>query len=457
MGVTRGLKRVGILIAVPVIPLICREKSRLQKRNPDRPIDEVLSTPLHSGLTRWYRLVRPVLFAATPDPEIAHIGAVKAGEIFGNILSLKTLVSRTLHQWTICFASVIWGPQQKRQRGTGTAPRLSTTIGGLRLKNPIGVSAGFDKNGKMANFFIHNPIQIGFAEIGSVSALPWEGNPKPRVFRLPEDKAVINRMGLNNDGIAVVVDRLMNDSDLTKKCIGCSGTPIGVNITKTPDSSIEGDDAVEDFRKSFSKLEGMKNLKYVTLNISCPNTAEGKTFEDTSALRSLLSAIQSVESTGKRPKIFLKLAPPPAHASASAGAEIIAVAKEFNVDGLIIANTVADRNFPFLKSSTKILSERGGLSGAPIFGRSTELIRSATAQGMEVIGVGGVASGKDAYKLIENGARAIQLYTSMVFDGPGIFRDVVNGLEREVLLNGYSNLSSMIRERQRMIRGYCDI
>jgi dihydroorotate dehydrogenase len=402
---------------------------------------------------------------------MAHKSAVFSGNIAGNFLSILKAIKRTFHQWTVCSASMIWGPTKwvsKKGRNEvkgatcgnsqmAVSGRLTPKGGGLRFKNPIGVSAGFDKNSEMIDFFLHNPIDIGFAEMGSVSAHSWAGNPKPRVFRLPQDKAIINRMGLNNDGIETILSRLMN-SDLVKKCVGCDGTPLGLNITKTPDSAIEGDRAVDDFITSFKTIQNVKNLKWVTLNISCPNTAEGKTFEDPGALRQLLGALVrngTTESNGRKPKIFLKLAPPPPDANEpsqlaasgpsweSSAKETIEIAKEFGVDALIIANTVPDRQIVLQSRDFEVVKERGGLSGPPIFGRSTNLIKMAADSGIDVIGVGGVSSGKDAFELIQAGAKAIQIYTAMVYDGPGVFKDIRNGLEREIIVRGFRSLREL--------------
>ena len=441
------LLRLGFVVTVPLIPLMYRENRRANRKwtlTKLRPIDEVLSSPKHSSLTRWYWLLRPGMFALTPDPEDAHKFAVLVGSVQGHIFSFASAIERFFRTSLMGLANKFYGPSVFPRRGKReSVSRLHSSVGGLSLSLPVGVSAGFDKNGKMVNFLLHNPLAIGFAEMGSVSALPWSGNPRPRVFRLPEDKAVINRMGLNNDGVDVMADRLTS-SDLSVRCVGCSGTPCGVNITKTPDSAIEGDAAVDDFKKSFETMNSVKNVKWITLNISCPNTAEGKTFEDITALRSLLASLSTVDR-GKK-KLFLKLAPIDANDTEweTKANNIVQVSREFNVDGLIIANTVADRKMKNLKSDENILRERGGLSGPPIFERSIPLVRLAAQAGMHVIGVGGVSSGEDVYQLMRDGARAVQLYTAIVYDGPGVFRDIANGLERQVLINGHRNVREVI-------------
>ena len=444
--------RIFVLAGLPIIPLMYRENYRANRKwtlTKLRPIEEVLSSPNHSTLTRWYWLVRPFIFQLTEDPENAHKIAVISGSLIGEIFSIFNSIKRNFRSLIIAVANHVYGPSifpRRGKREDGAVSRLYSNIGGLSLNLPIGLSAGFDKNAQMVNFFLHNNLSIGFAEMGSISALPWLGNPRPRVFRLPEDKAVINRMGLNNDGAQVMAERITN-SDLSVRCVGCSGTPCGVNITKTPDSTIEGEQAVEDFKKSFVTMIGLKNVKWITLNISCPNTAEGKTFEDINALESLLESLTSVDRGTK--KLFLKLAPlGPTCGDGddwkSKSNAIINVAKKFGIDALIIANTVADRQFDGLKSEPKIVGERGGLSGRPIFERSIPLVRFAAKHGIDVIAVGGVSAGHDVYRLIRNGARAVQLYTALVYDGPGVFLDIANGLERDLLIGGHSKLEEII-------------
>ena len=442
--VPSSLTRIGLLAAVPIVPLMYRENRRANRKwtfSKRKPLVEVLSSPNYSNLTRWYRLVRPAIFSMTPDPETAHKMAVFSGFFFGEVLSTISAINRLIRTSMISVSNYFFGPSvlPRRAKRANVNSRLFSTVGGLSLNLPIGVSAGFDKNGEMVNFFLHNNFSIGFAEIGSVSFLPWSGNPRPRVFRLPEDNAIINRMGLNNHGIDTLSKRLEN-SDLTVRCVGCAGNPCGVNITKTPDASIEGIAAVEDFAKSFSAIVKMKNVKWITLNISCPNTAEGKTFEDISALGSLLESVTNIDRQGK--KLFLKLAPITSDWKPKAR-EIFRLVKQFGVDAIIVANTVPDRDV-HLKSHPRLLAERGGLSGPPIFERSIPLVRFAAQEGVDVIAVGGISSGKDVYRLMRNGARAVQLYTAMVYDGPGVFVDLANGLERELIIQGYKNVEDII-------------
>ena len=423
------------LVSLPISLVMGRDYLVLQNQstNRSRSVDEVLSTPLACSATRWYRLVRPFIFQI--DPEIAHSGALIAGQFVGFIASGLVSVSNVFTSVVCGAANVLVGESRLMEAfSSGRKGRLVTTVNGITYRSPVGLSAGFDKNGRLIKFFASNKFLFAsHCEIGSVSYYPWKGNPKPRLFRLPEDDAVINRMGLNNDGAEIVANRLSSIS------LPCNGVRIGLNITKTPDPAIEGDEAVADFVKSYNFVRFIDTVDWITLNISCPNTAEGKTFEDVGALTSLLSALQDRDKC-----IHLKVAPIGSDSWRSEAMKIFDIAKKFNVSALVIANTVPDRNFSSLKSSLEILRERGGLSGRPIFERSIPLISEAFRNDITVVGVGGVFSGSDAYRLIKSGASLVQLYTALVYEGPRVFRDIDNGLERLLILDGLTNIAQAV-------------
>jgi dihydroorotate dehydrogenase len=250
-------------------------------------------------------------------------------------------------------------------------------------------------------------------------------------------------MGLNNDGAETVANRLAESSVLGLSGNTTGMTRLGINITKTPDPSIEGSEAVSDFVKSFNFMKNINGINWITLNISCPNTAEGKTFEDPSALTDLLAGLRDQTHSYHMP-LHLKMAP-----IASSGQWLdsalatFAIARRFNVEAIVIANTVPDRSFG-LKSDPDLVAQRGGLSGPPIFERSIPMIKEAFKQGMTVVGVGGVSNGKDAYRLIRSGASLIQLYTAIVFDGPTVFRDIENELERLLIIDGFTKVHQVI-------------
>ena len=284
---------------------------------------------------------------------------------------------------------------------------LSQELWGLSFPNPVGLAAGFDKNAQLVPFW--EKLGFGFVEVGSVTNQPSKGNPRPRAFRLPEDRALINRMGLNNQGAARVARRLQR---LQPK----RGLPLGINIAKTPSDAILGDAAVDDFRQSFRLLA--PHADYVTLNISCPNTEDGKTFEEAEGLNALLRAImQERRDAHLKLPVLVKLAPPMSKQVVfdSQVEDVVSAVLEHGVHGLIATNTASDR--AYLTTSDDELERigRGGLSGAPLFTRSTHLVRylyRRTDGRLPIIGVGGVRSAKTAYAKLRAGASLVQLYTA---------------------------------------------
>ncbi|GAB5518375.1 MAG: quinone-dependent dihydroorotate dehydrogenase [Rhodothermales bacterium] len=316
---------------------------------------------------------------------------------------------------------------------------LRTKVWGLDFANPIGLAAGFDKNAELVRFW--EQLGFGFAEVGSVSAQAAKGNPKPRAFRLEDDRALINRMGLNNHGAARVARRLA-------KLPTTRQMPLGINLAKTHDPAIMGEAGVADFRTSFSLLA--PHADYIVLNISCPNTTEGKTFEDPDALEALLDTIQEAKrSMAKRPPILLKLSPPPTTQMVfdSATDAIVDLAHRYRIAGFIATNTASDRDG--LTTNTTRLDEigRGGLSGAPLAERSTHLVRylyEKTEGQLPIIGVGGVASAEDAYAKIRAGASLVQLYTGLVYEGPGVIKAIKEGLVKMLERDGFQRIGDAV-------------
>ena len=245
-------------------------------------------------------------------------------------------------------------------------PSLHQTIWGKSFANPVGLAAGFDKNAQLVRFW--GKAGFGFCEVGSVSARASQGNNKPRAFRLPADRAIINRMGLNNDGAEDISRRL-------KKLPREGVLPLGINIAKTHDPQIMGEGALLDFRHSFRLLASLAD--YIVLNISCPNTAEGKTFEDPGSLDELLgTVISDREDLGVHVPILVKLSPTFSQHVVfdSAIEEILAVVQQHGVQGLVATNTASDRQN--LVTSVEEIERigRGGLSGAPLTTRTTRLV-----------------------------------------------------------------------------------
>ena len=358
-----------------------------------------------------YKLIRPLLFSL--DAEHAHRWGLRSARL-GQAVGMKAL--KAMYEYE--------------------HDALKIKRFGMAFSNPVGLAAGFDKNARLPAFW--KALGFGFAEVGSVTARPSEGNPHPRAFRLPEDRAIINRMGLNNEGAEAVAERLKADDH--------AELPLGINIAKTHDPDIMGEAAVEDFRRGFRLLAPLAG--YVALNISCPNTREGKTFESPSALRALLEAIhRENESVGV--PVLLKLSPPLSDHVVydSAMHAIIELAREYEVDGFIAANTAKDRAGLLTPAETVEEMGPGGLSGVPLARRTTRLIRHlyrATDGELPIIGVGGIDSARAAYEKIRAGASLVQIYTGLIYEGPGLVKEIKKNLARLVLADGYGRLEDAV-------------
>lgn len=364
-----------------------------------------------------YRLIRPFLFQL--DAEFAHGIGVKsgrAGQLAGPFLrSLYKVDDERLEQ-------ILW------QTGSRA---------GVRFVNPVGLAAGFDKNAELIPFW--PMLGFGFAEIGSVTARPSEGNPRPRAFRLPADHALINRMGLNNDGAEIISGRLsamVRPNDFT----------LGVNIAKTHDPQILGDEALADFGQSVEYM--LPYADYLTLNVSCPNTAEGKTFEEPEPFDALLSIVMAERERQKSDTpILVKFSPPPSQTDPGNINELIQIACKYRVDGFVATNTAPDRQE--LRSSKARLKEigAGGLSGKPLAARATALVRhlfKRTDGSIPIIGVGGIASFGDALERIQAGASLIQVYTGLVYKGPGLIKQINKGLVRHLDKQGLDSVAKLV-------------
>jgi len=314
-------------------------------------------------------------------------------------------------------------------------PALSQDLLGLTFTNPVGLAAGFDKNAKLVPFFRH--AGCGFIEVGSVTGQKSGGNKRPRSFRLTGDEALINRMGLGNHGARRIAPRIQRLS-------GQRAAPLGVNIAKTHSQSIMGSAALDDFALTFRLVAPFAD--YITLNISCPNTAEGKTFEDPNALDDLLSRImQEAREMTKRPPILVKFSPPESERFVldSLYDELLFVSQAHGVDGYVATNTASDRNGLTTPQARLDVIGKGGLSGPPIARRSTGLVRylyRKTNGSVPVIGVGGIDSAEAAYDKIKAGASLVQVYTGLVYHGPGLIRSIKEGLVRLLDEDGHSSV-----------------
>jgi dihydroorotate dehydrogenase len=324
-------------------------------------------------------------------------------------------------------------------------PMLHQSLWGRTMRNPVGLAAGMDKNARLVRFW--DALDFGFVEVGSVSAEPSDGNPKPRVFRLPEEGAIINRMGLNNEGAERVAERLraLREEQSHEEAL----PPLGVNLAKTHDPDVLGKAAVDDFRHSFRALAPLAD--YVALNVSCPNTGEGKTFEEPPALRALLDAVfaeRSVQDAEDTP-VLLKLAPPVSERVAfdSQLDALLDVALERDVEGFIAANTASDRTGLSADAETLERIGEGGLSGKPLEARSTQLVRllyRRVGDELPIIGVGGVDGPEAAYRKIRAGARLVQCYTGLVYEGPGLVKTINQGLVRRLEDDGFGSLTDAV-------------
>ncbi|MGC3939242.1 quinone-dependent dihydroorotate dehydrogenase [Roseobacter sp. EG26] len=327
------------------------------------------------------------------DPEAAHMLAIKA---------LQSGLGPT------------YGPV--------TSDRLKITLAGLSLANPIGLAAGFDKNAQAIAPL--GRAGFGFLEVGAATPQPQPGNPKPRLFRLTQDAAAINRFGFNNDGMVTIGTRL-------KKAP--ANLPVGINLGANKTS----EDRAADFAKVMAHLG--RDVDFATVNVSSPNTEKLRDLQGPEALAALLDGVMQVR--GQTP-VFLKIAPDLTNGEI---ADIAAVAQEARVDAIIATNTTLSRDG--LRSTQA--SEAGGLSGQPLFERATRVLAQlSTRTDIPLIGVGGIGSIEQAYAKICAGATAVQLYTALVYNGLSLVGDIASGLDQLLARDGFSNVSEAIGSRR---------
>ena len=339
-----------------------------------------------------YPLLRPLLF--TLDAEIAHG------------LSLRALKSGLL------------------PASPPPDPRLRQTLLGLDFASPIGLAAGYDKNGE-AIAALHG-LGFAFVEVGTVTPRPQAGNPRPRLFRLERDRAVINRLGFNNDGFAVVHARLIQRS---------AGGVVGVNIGANRDSP----DAIADYVAGVARFADAAD--YMVLNISSPNTPGLRDLQKGGALGALLAAVEGARARAKRrPPVLLKLAPDLDDAGLAAAVE---TALSSHVDGLVIANTTLTRDG--VRDPQR--SESGGLSGEPLYRRATIMLAKArrlAGKRTKIVGVGGIHSATTAWEKLAAGADLVQLYTGMIHEGPGLAGRIAQGLAARLDREGIASIRDIV-------------
>lgn len=331
--------------------------------------------------------------------------------------ALRRLDPEDAHRLTIRALKAGLGP---RESGADD-PSLAVEIAGLKLPNCVGLAAGFDKNAEAPDAML--AAGFGFVECGTVTPKPQAGNPRPRLFRLTEDRAVINRMGFNNEGLEAFAGRLA-----ARPRRGIVGANIGANK--------DAEDRIGDYVTGLKRLWGLAD--YFTVNISSPNTPGLRALQTKAALEELLGRLAEARAAlpGRHP-VFLKVAPDLEDGEVEA---IVATVAASHLDGIIIGNTTITR--PNLRSAHS--DEAGGLSGAPLMTLSTEMLRrfaQANDKGLVLIGVGGIASGADAYAKIRAGAHAVQLYSAMVFEGPGLIGRIKRDLAARLRADGFASVA----------------
>lgn len=332
----------------------------------------------------YERFVRPLLFSL--DAETAHhltIGVLGRASHFG--FALRTLKS--------------FEPPSKPK-----------TLFGLKFRNPVGLAAGLDKNGVALPAW--EALGFGFIEIGTVTAKAQPGNPKPRIFRLTAQKALINRLGFNNDGADAIAQRLR----ALRESRRWPAIPVGVNIGKSRVTALEH--AIDDYLYSFRLLRDFAD--YVTLNISSPNTPGLRELQEPQKLSHLLRAIGNEAGPAPKP-LIVKISP---DLSADELKTVLVVCEENGVAGIIAANTTLDHS-----SVPRELDQEGGLSGTPLLQRSTALVREIVARSkIPVIASGGICDADSAREKFQAGAQLLQLYTGLIYHGPGLIRDIMAAL-----------------------------
>jgi dihydroorotate dehydrogenase len=326
--------------------------------------------------------------------------------------------AETAHRMTIAALKIV-----PPRRPPSFPASLRTHVAGLDFPTPVGLAAGFDKDAEVAEQMLS--MGFGFVEVGTLTPRPQQGNPRPRLFRLAEDEAVINRMGFNNRGQPDAFQRLI-------ECTHMHGA-IGVNIGANKDS----EDRIADYVAGVQAMAPV--ARYLTINISSPNTPGLRQLQDEGALNALLEAVNEVRPKDG-PPVFLKVAPDLGEGEPD---QIVRVALQHRIDAIIVANTTVSR--PPLKS--RFATEQGGLSGAPLKALAMKAVRdfrSASGGEIPLIGVGGIANADDAWERIRAGASLVQLYSAMIYEGPHIAARIARGLADRVSRGGFSNIAEAV-------------
>jgi dihydroorotate dehydrogenase len=337
-----------------------------------------------------YKLVKPIFFQF--DPEKIHYTVTDS----------------------LSFLQKVWGfPKIMKGLFNFERKELEREVFGLKFKNPVGLAAGFDKNGEFIEEFSN--FGFGFIELGTVTPLPQPGNDKPRMFRLPKDEALINRMGFNNKGVDVLARKLKN--------VERNGLILGGNIGKNKNTPNE--QAVDDYVKCFDALFDV--VDYFVVNVSSPNTPGLRELQEKAPLMHILNTLQkrNLKNGISRP-ILLKIAPDLTESQLD---DIVEIVQETKIAGLIATNTTVSR--ADLLTTGLVVNEMGGLSGKPVRDKSTQVIKylhQKSKGSFPIIGVGGIHSAKDAQEKLDAGASLVQIYTGFIYEGPGLVKSILKGL-----------------------------
>ncbi len=364
--------------------------------------------------------IRPILFSALKaDPEWLH----------QQTLRLLALLDSTSDR-----PPTSWVQTQLQQTYCLSDAAIQQTLWGLKFPNPLGLAAGFDKDGVAAS--IWGSLGFGFAELGTVTFQAQPGNPRPRLFRLAQDQAALNRMGFNNRGAEALATRLLQRA-------GCPRpVPLGINLGKSKVTPLE--EAAADYLGSFRLLKDLGD--YFVVNVSSPNTPGLRLLQDAAQLSQIVEALQQ-ENQGRKP-ILVKIAP---DLEWEAIADVLNLAQTYQLAGIVATNTTIRRDIlktQRIEATGKSVSEEaGGISGAPLRQRSTEVIRfiyQETQGKLPIIGVGGIFTAEDAWEKITAGASVIQVYTGWVYEGPWMVRRILEGLLHKLKERGLTSISEAV-------------
>lgn len=368
-----------------------------------------------------FRPLYPLFFASVKgNPEKAHLQSLR---ILANIEQNR---SKSWGKWTI---------NELEQSFKLNYPSLHQSLWGFNFDHPMGLAPGFDKNGTGAG--IWSSFGFSFAELGAVTLHGQEGNPLPRMFRLPEDKALLNRMGANNEGARAIALRLQQTWARKDRTI-----PIGINLCKSKITPL--DQADQDYVGSFQALR--THADYFVVNVSSPNTPGLRSLQGGEQLEPILRALQA-ENQGEKP-ILIKIAPDLTWDDISS---IIEVSRKYDLSGIVATNTTINKEglkTKILKETgNPITSENGGISGLPLKQRSTEVIRfiyQHTKGELPIIGVGGIFNADDAWEKITAGATLLQFYSGWIYQGPWIIPDILQGLQQKLDQHGLTNINEAV-------------